>query len=187
MIPPLPTPNTSPYIAAHLTVDPNELQLMYRRSGNPNLLVKFEVNGETHVCLLKDAQKHPVSRELLHLDFYEVSPDEEVAVEVLVRAEGKAAGEVFGGRVALLRQTLRIAAKPADIPEKFVVSVDGLQVGEFIRAGDVSLPSGVSLAIDAGTNLMTCMGKKSAAREEEAGEAGEGAEGGETAAEEAAE
>jgi len=170
--------------AAHCTVDPNELQLMFRRSGNPNQLVSFEINGQTHTCLVKNAQKHPVSRELLHIDFYEVNVNEEVAVEVLVRIEGKAAGETFGGRVAFLRRTLRIAAKPGDIPEKFVINVDDLQVGQFVRAGDVDLPKGVSLAIDAGTNLVTCMGKKSAAREAEA-EAE--AEAGEEASEEAAE
>ncbi|MEC7240600.1 MAG: 50S ribosomal protein L25, partial [Myxococcota bacterium] len=47
--------------AAHLTVDPNELQLLYRRSGNPNLIVSLDVGGTKHVCVLKDAQKHPVS------------------------------------------------------------------------------------------------------------------------------
>ena len=159
--------------AAHLTVDPNELQLLYRRSGNPNLIVSLDVGGTKHVCVLKDAQKHPVSRDLLHVDFYEVNEKEEIAVEVLVRSTGKAAGEVFGGRISFLRRTVRLAAKPADIPSEVTIDVTKLNVGDFVRAGDLELPNGVSIAIDPRTNLLTCAGKKSAARAAAAATEGE--------------
>jgi large subunit ribosomal protein L25 len=146
--------------SSHFSVDPNTLQLMYRRIGNPNLLINLEADGKSRLCILKDAQKHPLSRDLLHIDFYEVNAKEEVAVEVLVRISGKAAGETFGARITFLRRTIRIAAKPADIPAEILLDVREMQVGDFLRAQDVTLPSGVSLAIDGGTNMLTCAGKR---------------------------
>jgi large subunit ribosomal protein L25 len=152
--------------SSHFSVDPNTLQLMFRRIGNPNLLLNLEADGKSRLVIIKDAQKHPLTRALLHIDFYEVKPKEEVAVEVLVRISGKAAGETFGATIRYLRRTLRIAAKPADIPAEIQLDVSGMEVGDFLRAGDVVLPKGVSLAIDAGTDMLTCAGKRALEEEE---------------------
>jgi large subunit ribosomal protein L25 len=148
--------------SSHFSVDPTPLQLMYRRIGNPNLLINLEADGKSLFCILKDAQKHPLSRDLLHIDFYEVKAKEEVAVEVLVRISGKAEGETFGARITFLRRTLRVAAKPADIPAEITLDVSAMNVGDFFRAKDVILPAGVSLAIHPGTNILTCAGKRAA-------------------------
>jgi len=149
--------------ATHLTVDPNELQLMFRRAGNPNLLVNLQADGKSHICVIKDAQKHPVSRALLHIDFFEVNAKEEIAVEVLVRTTGKAQGETFGGRIKLFRRTLRVAAIPANIPAEILIDVTRLNVDDYVRAGDIKLGKGVSLAIHEGTNILMLSGKRAAA------------------------
>lgn len=167
--------------SSHYSVDPNTLQLMYRRIGNPNLLINLEADGKSRLVILKDAQKHPLTRALLHIDFYEVNAKEEVAVEVLVRISGKAAGETFGATISYMRRTLRIAAKPADIPAEIHLDVSGMDVGDFLRAGDVVLPKGVSLAVDPGTDLLACAGKR--ALEEESEEEATTEEGTEEAAE----
>lgn len=158
--------------ASHFTVDPNVMQLMYRRAGNRNILVKLEADGKSVVCVLKDYQRHPNSRALLHVDFYEVNKKEEIAVEVAVRTSGKATGETYGARITFLRRDIRVAAKPADIPAEIVVDVTALDVGQFVRAGEVVLPSGVSLAIHPSTNILTCAGKRALpeADKEEGGE-----------------
>lgn len=153
--------------ASHFTVDPNTMQLLYRRAANRNLLINLEADGKSHLCILKDYQRHPSLRTLLHVDFYEVKAKEEIAVEVKVRAEGKAAGETFGARITYLRRDLRIAAKPADIPSEIVIDVSGLEVSDFVRARDVVLPPGVALAIHPSTNILTCAGKRAAPIEEE--------------------
>ena len=75
-----------------------------------------------------------------------------------------------------MRRTVRLAAKPADIPAEVTIDVSPLNVGDFVRAGDLDLPKGVSIAIDAGTDLITLSGKKRAELAEE-GEEGEGEEG----------
>jgi large subunit ribosomal protein L25 len=94
------------------------------------------------------------------VDFYEVNAKEEVAFEALVRTIGKADGETFGARIALLRRTIRLTAKPADIPAEITIDVSRMEVDDFIRAGQVKLPTGVTLAIHPDTDILTCAGKR---------------------------
>ena len=67
-----------------IAVDPGVLQLAFNRTGDRNTLVKLDVGGNEHVCLVKEVQRHPVQRTILHVDFYELRMDQEVEVKVKV-------------------------------------------------------------------------------------------------------
>lgn len=146
--------------AAHISVSPKEVQDLFRATGNPNTLLAMKVDGKDLTCLLKDYHKHPVSRDVLHCDFYEVKAGEPVTVEVPVRETGKAAGATLGGKIRFLRRTLRVNANPSQIPAEISIDVSPLNIGDFVRAGEVALPEGCKLAIDVRTNILTCHGKK---------------------------
>jgi large subunit ribosomal protein L25 len=153
--------------ATHFAVSPKEIQTIFRKSGNPNLILSLMIDGKSVDCILKDYHKHPVSREVLHCDFYALKKNEGVPVEILVRVSGKAEGETLGGKIRFLRRTIRVIAKPADIPAEFTIDISGMDVGDFIRAGDVELPKGVTLGIDARTNIIVLHGKSVHHEEEE--------------------
>jgi large subunit ribosomal protein L25 len=156
--------------AMQFAISPREIQTIFRKSGNPNMILSLNVDGKSVDCILKDYHKHPVSGEVLHCDFYEVKKSETVPVEVIVRTSGKAAGEALGGMIRFLRRTIRLNAKPADIPAELAIDVSGMAVGDFIRAGDVELPKGVTLAIDGRTNIIVLHGKKDREDDVEEGE-----------------
>ena len=166
----------------HITVDPHELKLIFQKSGNPNTLLSIEVDGAQHVVLVKDSQKHPVSRNLLHVDFYAVQADAEVVVEVPVKTQGRSHGEKLGGRLQLLRRTVPVACKPADIPANIAAEVSDLHVGDFLRTSNLVAPANTRLAIDHDFDILLCVGKR-VEIVEETEEEGEGAEGTEEAAE----
>jgi len=164
--------------ATHIAVDPQLLRHAYNQAENPNVLVNLDVEGKSFTCLVKDAEKHPVTRALLHVDFYEVDENTPVTVEVPVRTTGKAQGEALGGRVRIERRTIRVTAKPGDIPQSITLDVTGLEVDDVITMSEVDLPSGCATDLDDSVNLLACMGKRIAVVEsaEAAPEDGEGSE-----------
>ena len=62
-------------VPTHISIDPSELRLAFARSKNPNTLLSVQVGDSSHLCLLRDTQKHPVSRNLLHADFLAVAEE----------------------------------------------------------------------------------------------------------------
>lgn len=150
----------------HVTVNPADLVRTLRTSNNFNTLLDVQVAGESHVCLLKEAQKHPVSRNVLHADFYEVAADQEVVVDVDVKPVGKAVGTTVGGRLVVLARSIRIACKPGDIPAVIEADVTNLNVDQRMRASKVELPKGCRLAIKQDFNVFVVEGKKVAEKGE---------------------
>tara|TARA_B110000037_G_C17024725_1_gene466859 strand:- start:44 stop:655 length:612 start_codon:yes stop_codon:yes gene_type:complete len=153
--------------AMQFAISPKEIQTIFRKSGNPNLILSLNIEGKSVDCILKDYHKHPVSGEVLHCDFYALKKNEGVPVEIIVRVSGKAAGETLGGKIRFLRRTVRVIAKPADIPAQFTIDISNMAVGDFIRAGDIELPKGVTLGIDGRTNIIVLHGKSVHQEEEE--------------------
>ncbi len=164
----------------HFSLDPREVKLAYQRSGNPNLLVSVDVGGKALTLLLKDAQKHPVSRSLLHLDFFEVKADEKVEIDVPVRAAGRAAGERLGGRVRVLRPSLKLSCLPADIPATVQVDVTAMEVGDMLDVDELVPPERCELLFKHRFKVITVVGKRIEEEAEEDEEAEEASEEGES-------
>ena len=91
--------------------------------------VSIEVDGQTIPAVLQDIQFHPITDKILHADFYQLSDDKPVIMEVPVRITGRSKGVVAGG---VLRQTyrkLKVKAIPANLPDEIVVDVTALKIG----------------------------------------------------------
>jgi len=144
----------------HISLDPDELELSFKRTGNRNTLVDIGVGGGNHLCLVREVQRHPVSQLLEHVDFYEVATEEDVEVLVKVTTVGRAPGESLGGKVQIMRRDLQLRCRPADIPDAVVVDVSTLDVGGLIKAGDITLPTGSTLLTDDHMNVVTVTAKR---------------------------
>lgn len=147
----------------HVAVDPNALRLIYQRSNNPNTIVGLTVGEQVINCLLTDTQKHPVSRDLLHADFYAIREDEAVLVEVPVSPVGKAKGTIVGGKIQRLRHTVPIRALPKDIPALIEVDVTPLDLGDILRSNQINTPEGCTLVTEQPFNVFACKGRRTGA------------------------
>lgn len=128
----------------HITIPGHESMLALR---NSNALIEIDFGkGETQLVLPKQVVRHPVTLNLIHVDFLIVVKGEKVSVQVPVVLEGNAASD---GQVNHERNEITVLADPTSIPAEFVVSVEGLAVGEQITVGDLKLPAGVELDDDA--------------------------------------
>ena len=136
--------------AVPLTVEWRELRAALVTEQGLNAVIHIEVDGEKTPTLVKDMQRHPVRRNVLHIDFIRVDLDKPVDVEVSISLEGEAeAVSREGGVVDQVLLALHITAKPSDIPSGLSVDISGLEIGEALRVGDIVLPAGVTTSVDA--------------------------------------
>lgn len=98
-------------------------------------VIDLTVNGETKKAVLKDIQFHPVTDEILHIDFLEVSENKPVVMEVPVALEGHAEGVKAGGKLTLSMKKLKVKAIYNAIPEKIVVNIDNIKLGQSLKVG----------------------------------------------------
>ena len=91
--------------------------------------VSIEVDGQTIPAVLQDIQFHPITDRILHVDFYQLSEDKPVIMEVPVRITGRSKGVVAGGVLRQSFRKLKVKAIPANLPDEIVVDVTPLRIG----------------------------------------------------------
>lgn len=129
-----------------IAVDPKALKEAIKTPHRLNTILTLKLDGGgERVALLKTYQQDPVSRALLHADFYEVRLDEEVTVPVPVALVGKPEGVTTGGILQQNRRELEVSCLPRDIPEKIEVDVSHLKITQALHVSDVKAPPGVKL------------------------------------------
>jgi large subunit ribosomal protein L25 len=136
--------------ATPVTVPWKALRASLSTDQGLNAVIHLELDGDRTPTLVKDIQRHPVRRDVLHVDFLRVDLSKPVDADVPVVLEGEATRvlRVEGGMVEHVLTTVTVTAKPDDIPPQITVDVSDLDVGDTIRAGDLSLPAGVTLATE---------------------------------------
>lgn len=102
-------------------------------------LVNLTVDGKTTKAVMKEIQFHPVTDQVLHIDFLQVFDDKPVMVEIPVRVTGLAAGVKAGGKLSLEMRKLKVKGIYTDIPESIILDVTKLKLGKSIQVGEVSV------------------------------------------------
>lgn len=167
-----------------LAVNFRDLEKILKHSRTIQVLLNLHMEGgETRPAMLKDLQMDPVTREVLHVDFYEIDPKRKIRMMIPVEPKGKAAGVEMGGMLQVIRRELEVLCLPGEIPEVIEVDVTALEIGGSIHVKDIVLEGDVEIPTEVDFTVVTCLGKKM----EEVEEGEEGEEGAEEAGEESAE
>lgn len=171
-----------PGVVYGLGQDPQSVSVVWRDlrhvltgEAGLNVLIDLHIDGATgDLVIVKEMQRHPVRRDVLHVDFLRVSRDVAISVDVPVVLQGEAHDVTSNdGVVDHVLYTLTISAKPADIPNEISVDISALQIGEAIRVGDLRLPDGVTTDVDPEDAIVTA----SVAQAQDLGEPSEAADG----------
>lgn len=133
-----------------ITVQADDLANALHASISENVLVDLQVDegGQVHnrLALIQEVQHHPVTDQILHVDFHEVKATEKLRTTVPVRAVGEPVGVKTGGGVLeFLMRELRVECLPKDLPELIEVNVESLNIGQAIHVADIQPPPGVTL------------------------------------------
>jgi large subunit ribosomal protein L25 len=128
-----------------LTVQSREAERAFLSGSNTliDLSGAPEVSGK--LVLAKALQRDPVSRTLVHCDFYVLDTSKKVHVAIPVHITGKPKGVELGGVLELILREVEVSCLPLLIPNDFSLDVSGLGVGEALHASDLRLPEGVEL------------------------------------------
>ena len=107
----------------------------------------FEVNVEdkNQFVLVKEIQYHPVTDEIMHIDFQKVKEDEKISLEVAIRSAGEAQGVKLGGLLVQMLNSVTIKCKPAEIPEFLEIDVTDMEMNTNLFVKDITLPDDVEM------------------------------------------
>ena len=137
----------SPSDPVAISVNPREISKIIHSSTGYNTIFKLEIaGGETTPVMVVDRQVDPIRGTLLHADFKRIDLTKRIRVSVPVTTTGEAKGvKVQGGLLEVITRAIEIECLPDDIPEKFVVDVTELMIGQAKRASDVALSGSMKL------------------------------------------
>ena len=119
----------------HFAVDVKSLKpLIYTPQS---YLIEFDVEGKTEVGVMREVQYHPVSDDILHIDFYHVIPGQPIAIDIPVKLVGISEGVKQGGKLSLSKRKLRVSGDMEHLPDVIEVDVTDLGLGKSIFVGDL--------------------------------------------------
>jgi len=133
-----------------VAVSPRDLVKIIRSNTGLNTIFTLAIaGGETTPVMIVDRQVDPIKSTLLHADFKRVDLTKRIRVSVPVFTEGEPAGvKVQGGLLEIISRAIEIECLPDDIPEKFVINVSELMIGQSKRGSDVALSGSMKLVSD---------------------------------------
>ena len=168
----------------HFAVDRLEMTALVRNHG-VNAVFELELEGEQHLVMVKHIDQNVLTFNIDHIDLLSIKRGEKVEVEVPVVLEGEPAPGLMSIQDA---DVLLVEADVLNIPEEIVVSIEGLEDGTVVTAGEVSLPEGTTLAAEEDTVIVSISEPEVDEDVEAAAEAAEegGAEAGAESADESA-
>ncbi len=153
-----------------ISLEPRTLGRALAKPGFYATLVDVQVDGGSHRTLPRDVQYHPVSDAPMHVDFMRVGAGAQVTVTVPVAFinQERSPGLRRGGILNIVRHGIDMVCSVDNIPERLVVDLDGLDIGDSIHIDAVELPAGARPVIGARDFTIASIAASSAVREEAA-------------------
>jgi large subunit ribosomal protein L25 len=155
-------PKTQP---VNLSVDTKELETVLKKGAAGQLLLNLIVeNGETfnRPAMIKEVQRRPLSRDFLHVDFYEIDMHRKIVVPIPVATTGKCKGVEAGGMLQIIRRELEVLCLPTQIPAAIEIDITDLGIGESIHVEEIPLPGDLEVPHDVNFTVVTVLSPKAA-------------------------
>lgn len=123
-------------------------EVLYKAIRHGVRIFDVTLNGAVQKALLREIQWDPLGHDILHADFYRVSADQTITLDVKLELRGTAPGVTAGGVLVQQVHSLSVECLIVNIPESIRVSVADLQIDQSIKVGDLKLPEGVKVKND---------------------------------------
>ncbi|MDR0881494.1 MAG: 50S ribosomal protein L25 [Candidatus Adiutrix sp.] len=160
--------------AQSLTLDYKEFKTAFMTSEGNRSLYTLDIEGRgREAALLKDYQVSPLSRKVIHADFYRVDPNQPVTVKVPVVLSGKPAGVEKGGQLQAGLREVTVATLPGQAPAELTLDVSALGLGQSLHLSQVTAPAGLKLVFSTDLPVATVVIPKGVKTEAEVAEAPE--------------
>ncbi len=161
-------PKTEPVL---LSVNKNDLELVFKKGGIGQVILNLVVqkNGEktTRPVMIKELQTHPVSRNFIHIDFYEIKMDQKITAKIPVITTGMAKGVELGGILQIIRRELEVECLPLEVPESIEIDISDLDIGDSIHVGKIHLEGEIEFLEEDDYTVVTVVSPKMVEEEPE--------------------
>jgi large subunit ribosomal protein L25 len=131
-----------------LALNARDVERLLERVNAESTVIELSVDGRTARTLIREVQRHPFKREILHVDFQELVAGEKVTVHVPLVLVGSAEGVRAGGILDQVMRELEVEVDPSSIPDRFDLDVSALTIGHTLHVRDVPRPEGVTVLDD---------------------------------------
>ena len=128
--------------ATPLSVDKISLNKALRTG---QMIFEVKVEDKNQFVLVKEIQYHPVTDEIMHIDFQKVKEDEKISLEVAIRSVGDSKGVKLGGLLVQMLNSVTIKCRPAEIPEFLEIDVTEMEMNTNLFVRDINLPADVEM------------------------------------------
>jgi len=153
-----------------LAVDYPELERLLKQGSSDNVILDLQVQSdqgtETYKAIIKDLLIDPVKDIYLHADFYEISMDKEITVDVPIRLVNSPVGVTDGGILQHIRRKLNISCLPDKMIDALELDVSSLAIGDSLHVEDIDLPEGI-VSLEEGNLTVATVAAPTVVEEEE--------------------
>jgi len=141
-----------------LAINTYTLERMLEKVSYKTTVIELEVAGLPAArTLIREIQRHPYKRHILHVDFQELIAGEKVTVRVPLVFVGTAEGVRTGGGILdQVMHEMEISVDPANIPNHIDVDVTNLSIGHSIHVSDVKVPDGIEVLDESSRTVCVC-------------------------------
>lgn len=135
---------------APIIIDEKEFKEAISTEHGENVLIKLKIGAKRSVTtIIKEIQVHPVTNKIIHIDLFQINLTQEIEVEVPLEVEGESPGvKNEGGVLDHIVRNVKVKCLPADIPDKFVLDVSALNIGDSLKIKDILKIKGVQIFDD---------------------------------------
>lgn len=160
-----------------LSISISELEHIMKDRSTGHVFVDLIIGDDTKAkkhAMIKELQTNPLNHDLIHVDFYEISMDRKIRVNVPVVAVGKSKGVELGGMLQIIRRDLEVLCLPGEIPEAFEIDITDLDIGDSVHVKEIPLKGNIEIPADVNFTVLTIVSPKVEEVEVEEGEELEG-------------
>jgi len=142
-------PNTDPMM---LTVSYSDLRKLMKDVNSENVILGLQIESDAtsgpRMVMIKELQTDPISDRYLHADFYEISMDKKLTVDIPVRLVNTPKGVANGGVLQHVRREITAACLPDKLIDYIDLDVSELDIGDSLHVGDIHLPEGIESLLE---------------------------------------
>jgi len=131
-----------------LALDMREMERLLEQIAPETTVVELQIDGRATRTLIREIQRHPYKRQILHVDFQELVAGEIVTVDVPIVIIGSAEGVRAGGTLDVVLREITVEVDPANIPNHIDVDVSALGLNDSLHVRDLKVPEGVTVLDD---------------------------------------
>ncbi|MDF7826197.1 50S ribosomal protein L25 [Pontiellaceae bacterium B12227] len=153
-----------------IEVGAHEFGLILHHHASESLIIEIELEGEGDMSVLvKEVQHHPVTSDLIHVDFQRVVAGQAMSMDIQLELVGEAEGVKAGGTLDQVMHSIGVECLPKDVVEAIEIDVSDLGIGGNLHVSDLGIDSKFKLLVDESSIVCTIAGPKAETEDDEEG------------------